>query len=198
MSRLGFRIYRLQASGVVACLATCAFNFGASSSADACWLAYPTCIFKYDVKFLVADGVNGLVSCGLLSQVGTCASRLIGYERARLLGGPNSGSSICRPARLALMLGAPRSWVLKSIPGFWVLIRGGGRYVGLGCVQQEVMSWVHGRSEKKRLRKPGPAVCIKERSPNGRSDACSVSGAFLFLGDSLSGFVDLVAITASV
>eukprot|EP00983_Pelagomonas_calceolata_P121220 1160781-Pelagomonas_calceolata.AAC.8 len=65
-------------------------------------------------------------------------------QRVYLLGGPSPGSSVCRPGRLALMLGP------SSSGG-----RGAARWVG--CVQQEVMSLVH-----------------------KRSDACSVSAALPF------------------
>eukprot|EP00983_Pelagomonas_calceolata_P004652 151763-Pelagomonas_calceolata.AAC.2 len=48
---------------------------------------------------------------------------------------------------------------VESVPSFRGHIRGGGQYVGLGCVQQEVMGWVH-----------------------KRSDVCSVIGALFFWG----------------
>eukprot|EP00983_Pelagomonas_calceolata_P067112 1149353-Pelagomonas_calceolata.AAC.1 len=140
-----FRIYRLQTSGVVAYLATCTFNVGAGSGAGPALqvLSDPPCICKCDVKVIVVDGVDGVACCGLLSQ-------LFYRERVRLLGGPSSGSSVCRPGGLALMLGASPSEVLKAF---------------LGC------GFTSGEGESALDR-----VVFSKRG----SDACLVSGAISF------------------
>eukprot|EP00983_Pelagomonas_calceolata_P057179 1144950-Pelagomonas_calceolata.AAC.3 len=98
-----------------------------------------------DIKAIRVINPTHLPSVLLASDLLTpCLSTLerarSAMERVCLLGGPPSGSSVCRPGRLALMLGASLSGPkgIKSVLSFWVRIRGGMQYVGLSCVQQEI------------------------------------------------------------
>eukprot|EP00983_Pelagomonas_calceolata_P077296 1153802-Pelagomonas_calceolata.AAC.1 len=96
---------------------------------------------------------------------GTDLELCLFVEPVRLLGGPSSGSSVCRPGRLDLLLGASLSGVLKASLAVGFSLGGAGTSLDWVISSKSLLVGCK-RKEKKRLRKSCPAACIKERSLN--------------------------------